>query len=85
MWIGFPGNTCGDWRAKVVPAPYFRKTFSLDSVPERSKIKICGLGFYELYINGKKVDVRVLEPVVTHYDKRVRYVEYNVGMFLNQT
>ena len=35
-----------------VPAPYIRKSFVLPFRPERAVIDICGLGFYELYING---------------------------------
>ena len=33
-------------------APMFRKTFELDSLPKNAELTICGLGFYELYING---------------------------------
>ena len=36
-----------------VPAPYLRKTFVLDMEPKQAEISICGLGFYELYINGQ--------------------------------
>ena len=38
-----------------VPAPYIRKSFSLDFEPKRAEIAICGLGFYELYINGRNI------------------------------
>ena len=35
-----------------VPAPYIRKEFSLSFLPKSAEITICGLGFYELYINN---------------------------------
>ena len=35
-------------------APLFRKTFEANA-GENAEITICGLGFFKLYINGKKV------------------------------
>ncbi len=52
------------------PAPYFRKEVNLASSPCEALIHICGLGFYELYINGKKVGDKVLTPPITNYDTR---------------
>ena len=40
-----------------IPAPYLRKSFMLDFVPENAQITICGLGFYELYINGINIKI----------------------------
>lgn len=82
MWIGRPGPCATNWTAPVLPAPFFRKVLTLDKKPETSLIKICGLGYYELYINGKKVGDHVLDPLVTHYDKRARYVTYDVSGLL---
>lgn len=81
-WIGYSKRPAMNWKAPVLPAPYFRKTFNLDQNIPDAKIKICGLGYYELYINGQKVEDRVLDPVVTVYDKRVRYVSYDVSSYL---
>ena len=83
MWITAPGKTMGDWRAAVLPAPYFRKTFICDAVG-KAEIHICGLGYYELYLNGAKVGDHVLDPVVTQYDKRARYVSYDVSKALRK-
>src|SRR6202044_82897 len=41
-------------------------------------VYICGLGYYELYINGKKVGDHVLDPVWTRYDKLADYITYDV-------
>jgi len=43
-----------------VPAPYFRKTFAIKSLKQlnsaaEASVVLCGLGFYELYINGKNI------------------------------
>ncbi|MDR1201799.1 MAG: glycoside hydrolase family 78 protein [Tannerellaceae bacterium] len=52
------------------PAPYFRKLFTTHKPIRQAKAYICGLGFYELYLNGQKVGDQVLAPAVTNYDKR---------------
>ena len=42
-----------------------------------------GLGYYELYINGKRVSDHVLDPAWTHYSLRSEYVSYDVTPHLN--
>jgi alpha-L-rhamnosidase len=84
MWIGQPGATCVSWQSKVLSSPFFRKVFTLDTVPASVNLKICGLGYYELYINGNKVGDHVLDPVVSHYDKRALYVTYDVSGHLKK-
>lgn len=56
--------------AVTFPAPFFRKEFVLDKQVRQAKAYICGLGFYEMYVNGQKVGTQVLAPAVTNYDKR---------------
>jgi alpha-L-rhamnosidase len=81
-WLGQPGVICFNWLSKVLPSPFFRKTFTIDQVADDTVLRICGLGYYELYINGQKVGDHVLDPVVTHYDKKVFYVTYNISKYL---
>jgi len=52
------------------PAMYFRKNFVAEGEIKNARAYITGLGYYELYINGKKVDDHVLAPNQTNYDKR---------------
>ncbi|MBV5267986.1 MAG: family 78 glycoside hydrolase catalytic domain, partial [Burkholderiaceae bacterium] len=52
------------------PAPFFRKTVSVPSVVRSARVSVCGLGFYELYLNGVKVGDQVLAPAQTNYDVR---------------
>lgn len=73
-----------DWKAKWIgknqikkakvgernPAIYFRKIFNVQEDIENARVYISGLGYYELYINGKKVGDHVLAPNQTNYDKR---------------
>lgn len=50
-------------------APLFRKTFSAVK-GEKAEIIICGLGFFKLFINGKKVSDDLLVPNATCYSER---------------
>ncbi|MFA6715681.1 MAG: glycoside hydrolase family 78 protein [Victivallales bacterium] len=79
-WIG--RGYLVDWRGEVMPAPFFRKIFTWDDLNAKVNVYICGLGYYELYLNGRKVGDHVLNPVVTQYDKRISYVVYDVTEYL---
>jgi alpha-L-rhamnosidase len=60
------------------PAPLFRKGFSLEKQPERARLYVSGLGYYEARLNGEKVGERVLDPGWTSYDHRTYYSTYDV-------
>lgn len=63
---------------KAPQAPLMRREFELPAEVESASIRICGLGYYELRLNGSKVGDHVLDPIVTQYDKHVRAVSYDV-------
>ncbi|RPJ20520.1 MAG: hypothetical protein EHM35_19365, partial [Planctomycetaceae bacterium] len=60
------------------PAPLFRKGFILSQQPVSARVYVCGLGYYELHLNGAKVGDHVLDPAFTRYDRRALYVTYDV-------
>lgn len=66
------------------PGPLLRKTFVAAKSIKRATAYICGLGFYEMRINGAKVGDCVLEPSYTKYDKRALYVTHDVTPMLKQ-
>ncbi len=72
QWIGRTADT------NSLPAPMLRRTFTLTSKIKRARAYICGLGYYELHINGKKIGERLLDPAYTRFDKRVLYSTYDV-------
>ena len=78
QWIGRPNVCLLNWESQVLPAPLFRREFRLAGAVKRAQVKICGLGYYELRINGEKFGDHVLDPVVTQYDRR-RSEERRVG------
>lgn len=59
VWIGAP---------KEINSPVIYKEIHLDTICHDAIINICGLGFFELYINGKKVSDDLMAPVRTDYD-----------------
>jgi alpha-L-rhamnosidase len=57
-----------------------RKEFnvSIDSHIRSAIVMMSGIGYYELYLNGQKVDEsRKLDPGWTTYEKRTLYVSYD--------
>lgn len=48
-------------------APVMIRSFSLDKLPERARIYLCGLGYFELCVNGTPVGDEVLQPIWTAY------------------
>ena len=61
---------CAKWvRAGNCEAAYIRKTFVANDFTE-AKINICGLGFFQLYINKGRVSEHVLVPAWTDYEDR---------------
>ena len=65
-----------------LPFPWLRKTFELKEKPRRAMAYVNPLGYYELYINGKKVDDHVLSPAVSDYSKRNLYLTHDVTDYL---
>lgn len=78
-----------DWRAqwittdyqKDLPAPLFRRKFGLKQPEEilSTRLYICGIGYYEAYLNGEKIGDRVLEPAQTNYDDYAFYSVYDLS------
>ena len=64
-----------------VNAPYFRRKFTFTK-GKNAKIRICGLGFYELYINGVNVTKGRLAPYITNPDQALYYDDYDVTEWL---
>lgn len=60
------------------PAVYMRKEFNVHRKVRRATACVCGLGMFEMYINGVRVGDHQLEPAYTDYQKRVLYVVHDV-------
>lgn len=59
-------------------APQMRKAFVLDKPVKRARVFVCGLGLFELRLNGGKVGDDVLATPRTEFRKRICYFTYNI-------
>lgn len=59
--------------------PLFRNTFTLENKAlSYAVVNICGLGHFELHLNGHKVGDHVLDPGWTDYKETCLYVSFDV-------
>ncbi len=65
-------------------AYYFRHEFDATKSVKSAYLTICGLGYFESYINGKRTDDGLLSPGFTAYDKDVLYMQYDVASLLQE-
>ncbi|MCM3745733.1 glycoside hydrolase family 78 protein [Paenibacillus pasadenensis] len=83
-WIGVTEKEQEEWTGvsgdeiKSAGLPIFRKEFQLNDSVKRAKIYLCGLGQFELRLNGGKVSDNVLSPGWTHYDHTCLYSTFDV-------
>jgi hypothetical protein len=78
----------GDWNAQWIGVPslavppsasiQLRREFELDRAIKRAVVAVCGLGLYELRLNGQKIGDQVLAPGWTNYRKTCLYTMYDV-------
>jgi alpha-L-rhamnosidase len=80
-WIG-EARPDGARQGAPLPFPWLRKTVTLAGKPDRATVYVNPQGYFELYINGKKVSDDVLSPAVSDYSKRNLYVTYDVTSYL---
>lgn len=81
-----------DWTAKWIGAkmtvedrfsPIFKKEFSITKEISKAGISICGLGLFELKINGNLPDDSILNPAHTQYSKTVLYRVFDITWMLD--
>jgi len=65
-----------------VPAPYLRKSFKLDKKADEAALLVCGLGFYELFVNGRRITKGALAPYISNPDDLLYYDQYDLTELL---
>lgn len=81
-----------DWNAQWIaadtkpdePLPLLRRVFSVNKPVRRATVSICGLGQYELYLNGRRIGDRELDPGWTNYRKTCLYTTDDVTDAIQQ-
>ena len=78
-------NLSNLWITNHTARPFcLRKEFDLKKTPVHARVLSCGLGQFNLYINGRKVSDHILDPGWTDYDRCVQYVAYDVTDLLTK-
>lgn len=62
--------------------PRFRKIITLEGKPKAAKVRVIGLGDYELFVNGKRVGDFVMNQTWTQYDKTLLAREFDITKLL---
>lgn len=62
--------------------PIFRKNFILNNSIRRAQVSICGLGQYELSVNGCKAGNNFLDPAWSVYEKTLYYNTFDITSLL---
>lgn len=68
--LKYPGEKADSSKPFSDPAPLLRKTFIINKKILSARAYVTGLGYFEMYLNGKKVSEDVLSPNLTLYGKR---------------
>ena len=65
-----------------VASPFMRKAFVIQNESEKAKVTIGCAGFYDVYINGKRITKGMLAPYISNSDHIVYYDEYDICQYL---
>ncbi|MGO5335779.1 family 78 glycoside hydrolase catalytic domain [Bilifractor sp. LCP19S3_H10] len=69
----------GDWITNGTEHPFYvRKVLTVTKKITRAEAKVCGLGQFVFYVNGKKIEDHELDPGWTAYDKLIEYVRFDL-------
>jgi len=71
----------GRYRGDYIQAEaiYLSRTFDAGPRVKRARAYVCGLGFFEFVLNGRKVGDHVLDPAQTDYRKTALYATFDIG------
>jgi alpha-L-rhamnosidase len=61
------------------PCPLLRKEFTLGKPVKEALLHVTGLGNYQLFLNGQRIDNGALAPGMTDYTKQVLYNTYELA------
>lgn len=73
-----------EWGARKDILPLLRKSFTISKPIKQATAFICGLGQFELSINGEKTGDHFLDPGWTQYSKHALYVSFDISRQLKQ-
>ncbi|MBQ9010179.1 MAG: family 78 glycoside hydrolase catalytic domain [Clostridia bacterium] len=75
----------GKWiRAPFDDIPVFFRSFHAESLIERARLYICGLGQYEASLNGQRISDEIFTPGFDSYQYQIQYQTYDVTGLLRE-
>jgi alpha-L-rhamnosidase len=77
------GSGKKEWGKRPDVLPLLRKSFSVSKTVKQATAFVCGLGQFEMSINGKKAGDHFLDPGWTKFDKQALYVSFDITSYLN--
>ena len=78
------GKVVSSGRPRSLPARYLRRDFTLNMPVKRAVVYFSGLGWSQLFVNGRRISKDQLSPALSWYPRRCYYRTYNVTRFLHQ-
>lgn len=67
-----------------VASPYLRKRFFVRAGLKSAAITVCGLGFYEIFINGERITKGAMAPYISNPDDLLYYDTYDLTPYLRE-
>jgi alpha-L-rhamnosidase len=68
----------GESNHRRLAARMLRREFRIAKEVRRATAYVCGLGFFDLHLNGERVGDQLMNPALTGYDRRVCYVTFDL-------
>ena len=85
QWIGWDrGYHRKSGEHTRLAARYLRREFAVNGTVKYAAVYVCGLGEFELSLNGRKLGDRERDPGNTLFSRRVLYVTFDVTLILRQ-
>lgn len=72
------GAIGGGSNHRRLPSRMLRHEFNVAKDLKRATASVCGLGFFDLHMNGEQVSDQLMNPALTGYDRRACYVTFDV-------
>jgi len=73
------------WITNRTDRPFYaRKCIELSADPAQATAYVCGLGQFNLFVNGRKVSDHVLDPAWSDYRKAIYYVKFDLSAYLHK-
>ncbi len=88
FWTFFDLHSDKGWQAKWITdgssSPWLRQSVELTTPPARAYIYVNALGYFQLFINGRRVGNDEFAPHVGQYNKRTFCITYDVTDYLQK-